>query len=166
MASDLHSASPSHTLLLQHGELKSCCFALTRIPAQFLQLPQLCQFLGRILRGGQHSRLTRLLTQPQAVLARNKTKGNLGAVELRLWVLGRWQGFQAPVCLWVTRPHGGKGDRQQREFCGWEAHTGSSLRLGEKVAVNHVSKGGCRTEPYHMLGAVPSISSFSRNPVR
>lgn len=61
----------------QHSELKSscCCFALTRIPTQFLQLPQLRQLLGRVLRGGQHSRLTCLLTQPQAILVARGSYG-------------------------------------------------------------------------------------------
>ena len=34
--------------------------------------------------------------------------------------------------VFVTHPHGGKGDRQQREFCDREAHTESSLRLEER----------------------------------
>lgn len=40
----------------------------TRISAQLLYSPELSQFLGRILRGRQHTTLTCLLTQPETIL--------------------------------------------------------------------------------------------------
>lgn len=66
---------PQHTVL-HHRSMLLCQPMLSplsfltaaRISTQFLYSPELSQFLWGILRGRQHATLTRLLTQPEAIL--------------------------------------------------------------------------------------------------
>lgn len=62
-------------------ESPSSGLTLARVTAQLLQPPQVRELLWGVLRGGQHPRLTGLLTQPQAVLWETKPTGRMSTLE-------------------------------------------------------------------------------------